>query len=257
MRQYVFDGGWATLLTAVFDVFERKEGPVRLLHRHQYQPQVFGDDWEVLPVQAKADRVAKAMVSGMSNEFRQQLFRAFLSEQAVAYDGVFQLIRRFFAGEQSLATNFGDPLVLQISRIAHSVGREAHRMKAFVRFALAEDGWYVAVMEPDFNVLPLVTSFFRNRYADQRWMIYDLQRNYGMLYDLHGLTEVRLAKHRAEENAVQSVIRLHESEQSYQKLWQAYFQSTNIAARKNLKLHVQHVPRRYWKYLPEKKYALG
>ena len=31
-----------------------------------------------------------------------------------------------------------------------------------------------------------------------------------------------------------------------------YFKSTNIVARKNTKLHTQHVPKRYWKYLTEK-----
>ena len=41
-------------------------------------------------------------------------------------------------------------------------------------------------------------------------------------------------------------------EELYQKLWHSYFQSINIEARKNTKLHLQHVPRRYWKYLTEK-----
>lgn len=256
MRQYIFDGSWPGLLSAVFEVFERKEGPVRLLHRSQYQPQVFGDDWEVPAIPEKADRVAKAMAQQMQAAFRQQLFRAFLSEQAEAYDAVFQLIRRFFAGETQLSKQFGDPLVLQVSQIAHSVAREAHRMKAFVRFALAEDGWYVAVFEPDFNVLPLVVPFFRNRYADQAWMIYDLRRKYGVLYDMHTSTEIRLADAVPEQHAVQSVIRLHSSEPAYQKLWQTYFHSTNIPARKNLPLHIRHVPRRYWKYLPEKQFGM-
>ncbi|MGZ5274180.1 MAG: DUF4130 domain-containing protein, partial [Kaistella sp.] len=44
----------------------------------------------------------------------------------------------------------------------------------------------------------------------------------------------------------------HDEEKKYQKLWQRYFTKTNIKERKNLKLHVQHVPKRYWKYLTEK-----
>ncbi|HCV81945.1 MAG TPA: DNA metabolism protein, partial [Zunongwangia profunda] len=45
---------------------------------------------------------------------------------------------------------------------------------------------------------------------------------------------------------------LHENEISFQKLWKSYFESTNIKSRKNTKLHLQHVPKRYWKYLTEK-----
>ena len=46
---------------------------------------------------------------------------------------------------------------------------------------------------------------------------------------------------------------LDENEELYQKLWQQYFNSVNIAARKNMKLHIQHMPRRYWRHLVEKK----
>ncbi|RYE25413.1 MAG: DUF4130 domain-containing protein, partial [Sphingobacteriales bacterium] len=38
----------------------------------------------------------------------------------------------------------------------------------------------------------------------------------------------------------------------YQLLWKSYFNNSNIKERKNMKLHIQHIPRRYWKYLTEK-----
>ena len=44
----------------------------------------------------------------------------------------------------------------------------------------------------------------------------------------------------------------HEEETKYQKLWQRYFFKTNIPERKNLKMHHQMLPKRYWKYLTEK-----
>jgi probable DNA metabolism protein len=43
-----------------------------------------------------------------------------------------------------------------------------------------------------------------------------------------------------------------DEEFQFQELWQNYFESTNITERKNIKLHVRHVPKRYWKYLSEK-----
>jgi len=44
---------------------------------------------------------------------------------------------------------------------------------------------------------------------------------------------------------------LQEGEEFYQKLWKSYFTHINIQERKNLKLQRQHMPRRFWKYLPE------
>ena len=41
-------------------------------------------------------------------------------------------------------------------------------------------------------------------------------------------------------------------EKKYQTLWQRYFVKTGIPERKNMKLHIQWMPKRYWKYLTEK-----
>ena len=46
---------------------------------------------------------------------------------------------------------------------------------------------------------------------------------------------------------------MEEGEASYQGLWQQYVKATTIRERLNPKLQLQHMPRRYWKYLPEMK----
>ena len=92
----------------------------------------------------------------------------------------------------------------------------------------------------------------KNRYQDQKWLIYDSKRGYGVYYDLNVLEIITL-----DDTSVfggsQKDDMLHDIEINYQKLWIEYFDHTNIKERKNDKLHVQHVPKRYWKYLTEKK----
>ena len=109
-----------------------------------------------------------------------------------------------------------------------------------------------AIIEPDFNVLPLITQFFKNRYADQRWLIFDVRRNYGYYYNLEELIEVSNESEGQVQNPYDLEIDIDPKELEYQQLWKTYFKSTNIEARKNLKLHLRHVPKRYWKYLVEK-----
>jgi probable DNA metabolism protein len=41
-------------------------------------------------------------------------------------------------------------------------------------------------------------------------------------------------------------------EQLCQTLWQRYYDAVNISSRNNPKLHLRQLPRRYWRYLPEK-----
>jgi probable DNA metabolism protein len=132
------------------------------------------------------------------------------------------------------------------------VHRERHRMKAFVRFQLTKDGIYYAAVDPDFNVLPLIIDHFKNRYADQRWLIYDLKRKYGIYYDLEKVETIMLEFNESNNNGKDIAGSFDEKEDLYQQLWKDYFKSVNIASRKNMTLHIRHVPKRYWKYLTEK-----
>jgi probable DNA metabolism protein len=122
-----------------------------------------------------------------------------------------------------------------------------------VRFVQLGDGTYFATIDPDFNVLPLITPHFTDRYADQVWIIYDTRRKYGMHYDSRTVQEVRFQFLPDTTDALLAEGVQAAQEDLYQRLWQTYFKSVNIPARRNLKLHRQHVPVRYWKYLTEKR----
>jgi probable DNA metabolism protein len=80
-------------------------------------------------------------------------------------------------------------------------------------------------------------------------LIYDLKRKYGIYYDLETVEEIKLEfGHTSAEG--ESIF--CEAEEEYQTLWKDYFKHVNIESRKNTKLHLQHVPKRYWKHLTEK-----
>ena len=127
-------------------------------------------------------------------------------------------------------------------------------MEAFIRFQQNADGIFYCGIDPDFNVLPLIATHFRNRYADQQWIIYDLKRNYGLFYDLSKVEEIKIDFNQRQKTTGIANAIVSEKEGLYALLWKDYFKSTNIQARKNTKLHVQHVPKRYWKYLTEKQF---
>src|SRR5690606_25166558 len=179
-------------------------------------------------------------------------FRVFLSEDIKAWTAAFTIIRRLFSGETKILQNYGDDDILYFTQTLKKVSRERHRMKAFVRFSKSSDGLFFAVIEPDFNVLPLIVDFFKKRYADQQWLIYDLKREYGILYDKLTVSEVNLTSIERQVLTKDAIITLDAEDEHFQNLWKRYYQSTNIEARRNMKLHLQHVPRRYWKYLVEK-----
>jgi probable DNA metabolism protein len=149
--------------------------------------------------------------------------------------------------------NFADDDVLALAKIFKKVQRETTHIKQFVRFQKTSDEMFFAVVEPLYNVLPLCSSFFENRYADQRWILYDSKRNYGLYYDLEK-TEVIHFEHfnLPLQTGLLAVEQLDEYEAAFQKLWKDYLKAVTIQERKNLRLQQQFMPKRFWMYLIEK-----
>ena len=177
-----------------------------------------------------------------------QLYDVYLSELKDMDNLLLRYIQYALKSKFVIENDYSNADVLLIQQTSKKVHREKHRMEAFVRFKLTKDQLYYATIQPDFNVLPLICKHFKERYADQRWLIYDVHRKYGLYYDLQTVEEVMLDF----SDAATAPAIFDEDEEIYQQLWQTYFANVNIKARKNMKLHVQHMPKRYWWYLVEK-----
>lgn len=248
----LYDGSFDGFLTCVFEVYELKLKQVSIHRKGREQESLFGTSKVVLTDAIKADRVWKGISKKSSANGKSRIYYAFLSEKAEVENLLLRYIQYAFRSEIQIDSDFANEDVLKVTQIAKSVGREKHRMEAFVRFRLTKDELYFATIEPDFNVLPLISKHFKSRYADQKWVIYDLKRSYGIYYNLEKVELIELALPE-NFNATQSSSEFFaEGELEFQTLWKDYFKSTNIPSRKNMKLHIQHVPKRYWKYLSEK-----
>lgn len=250
MTSLVFDGTWTGLLSAVYEIYSRKLKQTKVVRREHFQTEVFNDVILIVSDVLIATRIWKGLSKFVSQKAMSHLYTCFLSELPGIENTICQFIRQAFDTKASPEHAYANSDVLRISQVERMVHREKHRMEAFIRFQLTGDNLYFANIEPDFNVLPLIAKHFKRRYADQRWLVYDLKRRYGIYYDLESVSEVTLNfsgdyRNAGEESFVQS-------EQLYQDLWREYFKHVNIIERKNTKLHLMHVPRRYWKHLTEK-----
>ena len=248
----VYDGTFDGFLTCVFHIYELKLKSVTFQRQNNVQESLFGNTIEIITDTKKADRVWKGIKGKTSITGSSRLFNSFLSEHENIESLLLNYIQQAFESSIHIDSDFSNETVLRVSQIAKSVGREKHRMEAFVRFKLTLDGVYFANIEPDFDVLPLISMHFEKRYADQKWIIYDLKRNYGLFYDLVKVEVMQLSLPDTYDPTKTTLEFFTNSEIEFQTLWQDYFESTNISSRKNMKLHVQHVPKRYWKYLSEK-----
>ena len=256
MTTFVFDGSFEGLLSAVFDSYELKSDKVQLVAQKHYQPGLLGEFHSVGSDETKSKRVWNGLTKKLSHDWQQRFYKTYLSELPESFQHLYEFAHYIFDNPKGAENNYGHPSVIAISQMDKSVNRERHRMKAFIRFQKTSDGIFYAPIEPDYNVLPLIATFFKNRYADQMWIIYDLKRKYGLFYDLEKVEEITidLIPEVAAPTSFLPTQTLDGKEELYGLLWNDYFRSTNIPARRNMKLHLQHVPRRYWKYLTEKQH---
>lgn len=254
MVTYVFDGSFEGLLTAVFDSYQRHEKQVDLVWQRYYQASMLDEAYRVVNDAAKARRVWNGLGKKLSRQWGTMFYKSYLSEDPQTFKDLFHFAHYIFDNPPGAEANFGNPHVMAVSKMDRKVNREKHRMKAFIRFQKTADGIYYCPVEPDFNVLPLIKQFFKDRYADQQWLIYDIKRKYGLYYNLQTVEEItcEFVDGLDTTRVVLPAALQDEKEALAALLWKDYFNSTNIPARKNMKLHLQHVPRRYWKYLTEK-----
>lgn len=253
MKLFIYDGSFAGLLTAVFEVYEYKAGEA-LISKQQETNFVTSENQNVFTDLNKSDRVWKGLKQKASAELCREIYFAYLSEIKGIENSILRLARYVFSSPVNVENDYGHTDVLKVKQTAKKVGREKHRFEAFVRFNELPENLFYASIDPDYNVLPVILPHFKRRYADQDWIIYDTKRKYGIAFNklTQEVSETVINFTPEAKYGISKSLMINTTEKLYQDLWKNYFNSTTIYARKNIKLHLQHVPRRYWKYLTEK-----
>lgn len=251
MTFFTYDGSFEGLLTTLRAIWQMRAEVASIRPASGAQGGLFADTVYLDTDPAIAAEVWHNLGRWLNDEGRARLYYVFLSEEPDAELLIYRYVRQTIAAAgRDISEDFVDDTVRRVLELSRRLGREKHRMEAFIRFEQTADGLFYAAIAPDVNVLPLLEKHFTARYADQRWLIYDERRRYGLCYDGHQTTllhDHELTRPTAGELSAPAAV-----EPAFQQLWQTYYASVNIAARRNPRLHRRHLPLRYWKYLTEK-----
>ena len=158
---------------------------------------------------------------------------------ALMYRALWRVVH---GGERRLLADPADGDVARLRLMAKAVKREVHKMHAFVRFqeTVDEEGrpLYAAWFEPQHHILRRAAPFFRDRFASMRWIIATprgaVRWDGEKLFFLH-----------------EPMRKPEGIDDGKEALWRTYYASIFNPARLNSKVMQQHMPRRYWKNLPE------
>ena len=251
----VYDGSFDGLLSAIFEAYRLKLEVTDIVAADRFQQQLFTPHLDIETKGGDAARVLAGLKRQSGKEdVPRFLQRALLSEHERAERLIYHYVRRQMRSSADVSQDSADERIRLLQRLNQQMGREIHRLHQFVRFQETPDGLYVALINPDFNVLPVGTDHFAARYPAMPWLIYDTRRHYGVHWDpaVKKAAFITLDAEQDGQLRYLSQEMLAGGETDYQQLWQTYFKAVDIPERKNLKVHLAHVPRRYHRYLIEK-----
>ena len=152
-----------------------------------------------------------------------------------AIKGVFEHGYGYIFSSEKAASEF--------RRIRRRVLSENHSYKGLLRFKEVEGGVMLAEFEPKNDILSLIVPHFVKRFPTINFVIADLKRGTAAMY-MDGEVEFLELK--------KLNYKITEREQFFEEAWKDFYKSIAIAEKKNEKLMISNMPKRYWRYLIEK-----
>ncbi|MDR0293719.1 MAG: TIGR03915 family putative DNA repair protein [Oscillospiraceae bacterium] len=244
MTNLYYTPTWEGFLTAVFEAFDRgrRGETVSIRHPRESAETSMFDAAPCHPDPDKAGRVERGMAR-LAPGLPETVYMAWLSERPGVEDDLLGLLALGFERKRDPRGDMTHPLVMSVSKAARQTGQERQRMLQFVRFVQTPEGIYVADIEPNSNVLPLIAEHFHGRFNDQRLLIRDLRRRLVLVSRQNGWFIRELGPD-------EEIPPLPE-DGLFEDLWRGYFRAVSNPARKNLRLQQHFVPLRYREHLTE------
>ncbi len=251
---YSYDGTLDGFYSLVFRAFQDKSVPADILNRQKQLQMSLDEIVEVETNPEHARRVRNGLIKRTGEKNARLLHVAFLTETKETDMLLWRYLNKIFNDDTgTLHRNLLDPDVYDLVQCARKVRREVHRFHGFIRFQLSANGMYFAPIDPDNDIVKLLAHHFKSRYADQEWVIYDVRRKYGIWFDKQKIHEVKLNKPAFDITSGYIRQQARDMDEDYYcTLWQHYYDAINIIERKNHRQMTAFMPKRYWKYLPEK-----
>ena len=211
---------------------------------------LFGSDAAAIQLTPEAIRATK------SNHHRIKVNRHFFQLARYAachrdsqrFDVLYRLLWRLAFEDNRLLANVTDPMVHQANQWAKAVGRDRHKMKAFVRFrkvtlkdvqnSADPTEHFIAWFEPDHYIVKLAADFFCERFTNMDWTI---MTPYLCIHWLEKTLYCSPGGHW--QNAPPG--------DELEDYWRTYYANIFNPARLKIKAMCAEMPKKYWHNLPE------
>ncbi len=238
---FTYDGTADGFYSAVFDAFVLKTLPIDILPEGEEIPYLL----DVHRVETNLEH-AKRVRAGIANKISRRTLE--MVEKAFLFDGknkemsiMVYLWDAFRAGGHNRGSAIDEEKLNHVFEMCISVNNEAEHLRQFTRFKDV-NGALVAEIHPKHFILPLIRRYFCARIKNEHFMVYDAEHGAALIH-AQGKTAII---------PVESLELPGDCEDEfYSELWKNYYKHIAIAGRYNPTCRRNHMPKRFWQYLPE------
>ena len=240
MKIIVYDGTFEGFLTVIFTSYKEN---FKVKIESEKDQISFLDQKYIKTNFEKAKRVEDSIKKNISKEFYYDIKIAFKSDYKNKDTIIARLIKlSFLKGEKIIKST--NKYAIAFNKMVKNYSREAHAFKGLLRFKEIQEGFLFAKYESHNDILEDLSRHFLQRMPKEKFVIYDKNRNKAFV-SIYGNFEV--------VEILNLDIKESKKEEFFQNLWIGFYDAIAIKERKNKKLMIENMPKKYWKYLPEKK----
>lgn len=241
---HVYDGTFEGLLTIVFNCYINKCIPINICSEKNYKLNLFDIVQNIQTDYSKSKRIFDGIVKNISYDTLYNSYYAFLSNEKNREISIVKYILNGFKIGPKIDTMISIDFVFNVHSMRKRMLFESHRLKGLLRFIEIENNLFYASIHPDNNVIENLGHHFINRLPTQNFMIHDKNRNIVFLYNTK--------EYKIVDASTLEIPKISENEKKYQELWKTFFNTIAITERKNSRLQMQYMPKKYWQDLVEK-----
>ena len=235
---YLYDGTFNSLLTLILELLKHQTNPDNIKNEHNYLPSLL-DNIINLNLDNKSN-ITDIFLKRFSHEILHTIYYVYLSENENKELIIYYFLKNALKYQNKVYLHRNLKCVNMAIFISNYVGREAHKLKGFLRFKLLKNNFYYAEMSPTNNVIEILANHFKKRLKNENFIIKDTKRNIYALYDKQEIYYL------TNEEIIKLNLELDSNEENIEELWKTFFRTIAIKERENLKVQRNFMPKKYW-----------
>ncbi len=238
--KYIYENTIEGLFSAIFVGYKNIE--IAHFYPKSFESSFLADEIAIKTSKEFYKRVKDSIVKNFGYNFLNSIKTAFRSYELEKGTHIARVLKgKYLYGNVYLGGSTEE--AIKFNQMIKNVYSENHSYKGLLRFKKIKGDYFYGEMEPKNDILDLLTLHFKNRIPKEKFIILDMKRKKCSIYNEGEISYYDVGD---------MYINKGSKDTFFEECWVEFYNAIKIDERENLKLMQNNMPKRYWKYLPEK-----